>query len=73
MPDWSQRLPEPIRTQRGTLRTLADISAFLQKVPGEEQAWRRWEHAASIAIDAAEGRADPRSAWVAFKLGGLQW
>lgn len=70
MPDWSLRLPRPIRTNGRSLRTLADAAAFLQACSPDVQAWPRWQYATRMAIASAEGERDPIHVVIAFEFGG---
>lgn len=70
MPDWTQKLPRPIKAGGKTLRTLSDVATFLREAPEEWQAWPRWQHATRMAISAADGERDPFDVVIAFELGG---
>jgi hypothetical protein len=72
MADWTRKLPEPVTTgRRRKLRTLADIRDYLLRLPPEIQEQPRCQHVAEVALDSAEGRAEPASVAVAFMLAGL--
>lgn len=54
-PDWSRRLPKPIKVDRRTLRTLQDVADFLERLPEERRRRTTWQGVIRYAIEAAEG------------------
>jgi hypothetical protein len=72
MPDWSRRLPAPIKAGRRQLRTLHDLRDYILALPRERQDFKTWSYAGSLLVLAAEGKESVESAVVAFRLARMQ-
>jgi hypothetical protein len=55
-PDWSRKLPRPlIIPEVMTLKTLADVRAFLKLLPAEFRQRHTWQRVAADFTNAAHG------------------
>jgi hypothetical protein len=55
-PDWSRKLPRPLKIPTiTTLRTLGDIRALLGRLPAECRQQSTWRHVADQLNEAARG------------------
>src|SRR5215469_8457957 len=67
-PDWSRKLPRPLKLPTiTTLRTLGDIRALLKNLPARRREQSTWRHVADRLNNAARG-GDINDAVIALRL-----